>query len=282
MILHKYFDKYGLDTLVNLEMKAGIPSGFNDPFEFLPRNINKWNNAQSKRKLKDKKFTEEVYQVLKKTGHFKNKKEFKSKLKTDKELFCELLTNQFGEEKIWGMIKRSREYADKITRITSFSSEETTKLDQILMWAHYTEKHQYLRFHFDSEKLIGKGDTIEKMNYSSVRPEINLTLELKSPAFLNQLKISMITKSIAWKYENEYRLFVFPNNCTTRNINNQKMYFYKFDPKALLRIDFGINCSESTRKNVLEEIEKPEKSHIKVYDAILNHKEYTFDYTSIN
>ena len=65
MILQKYYNNYGLDTLNNLELKANVPSGFNDPFEFLPKNTGKWTLAQSKRYLKNKNFTEGTFQVLK-------------------------------------------------------------------------------------------------------------------------------------------------------------------------------------------------------------------------
>jgi hypothetical protein len=36
-LLYKYLDRYGLDTIANLELKITPPNEFNDPFEFTPR-----------------------------------------------------------------------------------------------------------------------------------------------------------------------------------------------------------------------------------------------------
>ncbi len=56
MILHKYLDKFGFETLSSLELKFNIPSKFNDPFEFLPKPINDWTRSNIKNTLNQKIF----------------------------------------------------------------------------------------------------------------------------------------------------------------------------------------------------------------------------------
>jgi hypothetical protein len=282
MILHKYCNNFGLDTLINLEMKANIPSGFNDPFEFLPKSIGKWNLTQSKNLLMKKNFNDGIFQELRKLGILMNKKEFKIKLKKDINTFAKLLSNKFSEEHIWNMILRMRDKADEITRIICFSSEETDEMEQILLWSHYTDKHCGIRFHFDTELLVESDDKLEKINYSLVRPTFDSTLEPTSIQFQNQLMESFRTKSKVWEYEKEYRLFVFPTKCCSKIIKNEKMFFLKFNPKSLVRVDLGVNSTKPTEQVILTEINKNEKSHIKVFRAKINSEKYKLDCIKIN
>ena len=187
MILHKYYNNFGLKTLETMEIKVNVPSKFNDPFEFLPRNVGKWTLTQSKRYLKNKKYSENIFQELKKLGIVKNKKEYKLKIKKDINLIVKLMSNLFNEEYIWNMILRLRSQADKLTRIICFSSEEATELEQILLWSHYTDGHCGMRFHFDSELLVESSDKLEKVDYDIIRPDFDATLEPTSPKFQNLL-----------------------------------------------------------------------------------------------
>lgn len=282
MILHKYYNNYGFDTLKNLELKANVPSGFNDPFEFLPKNIGKWTLAQSKRNLKNKNFTEGTFQELKRLGIVKNKKDFKARLKRDIDIFAKLLSDRFSEENIWDIILRMRKKADEIARIICFSSEETNELEEILLWSHYTDGHCGMRFHFDSEILIESNDKLEKIDYDPTRAEFDSTLEPTSVKFQSLLMKSFRTKSKVWEYEKEYRLFVFPTKCIAKDIKNKTMYFVKFNPNSLVRIDLGVNCSNQMRDDILTEIKKPDKSHIKLYRSKINPEKYKLDYVEIN
>ena len=93
---------------------------------------------------------------------------------------------------------------------------------------------------------------------------------------------SFRTKSKVWEYEKEYRLFVFPMKCIPRNVQNETIYFLKFNSRSLIRIDLGVNCSKKMQDNILTEIQKPDKSHIKLYCAKINPEEYKLDYVAIN
>lgn len=282
MILHKYYNKFGLDTLINLEIKVNIPSGFNDPFEFLPKNPVKLSLQQAKKYLKNKSFNEELFQEYKRHGIIKNKKEFKVTLKQNKYRFAELISNKFTEEYFWNLIIRMRAKEDEISRIACFSSEEANEMEQILLWSHYTDKHSGMRFHFNSELLVNPHEKLIKVNYELFRPILDTTLDQASIQFQQQLLESFHTKLKVWEYEKEYRWFVFPTKCISKIVNGENMFFHKFDPKSLIRIDIGVNCSKSTEDVLLNEIEITEKSYIKVFRAKINPEEYKLDYIEIN
>lgn len=277
MILHKYLDKYGLESLHSLELKYNIPSKFNDPFEFLPRPINDLNSRNVKKTFKSKDFQRIVYPHLKNQGLVKNKKEFKTKLKLDE--VVRKFINASDTNDIWKIIQNMKRDADEITRITCFSSELKCEMDEILMWSHYTDRHYGYRFHFDSNLLVKNDETLIPVKYSKERVSLKMSLSPKDYNFNRQLKELFITKSEAWLYESEYRLFVFPQNCINKTINNEQMFFVKFNPASLIRIDLGLLCNE--QENVLKELKRKELNHIQLFKATLNQQEYKLNYVQL-
>lgn len=277
MILHKYLDKFGIENLRCLELKYNIPSKFNDPFEFLARPVNDWNSSNVKKKFKSKDFQNVVYPYLKSQGLVKNKKEFKVKLKQD--TIAKKFIDGFDMNEIWKIIQNIKKNADKITRLTCFSSKLKCELDEILMWSHYTDKHSGFRFHFDSDLLVKKDETLIPVKYSKERSPLKLSLSPNDYNFNNQFKDLLITKSEAWSYESEYRLFVFPQNCENKSINNEIMFFVKFNPDSLIRIDLGLFCNK--QEQVKEELKRKELNHISLFKATLNQQEYKLDYVQV-
>ncbi len=204
----------------------------------------------------------------------KNKKEFKAKLVQDNT--AEKFMNGFNPNKIWEIIQNMKKKADEITRITCFSSELKNELDQILMWSHYTNKHTGFRFHFDSDLLVKKDETLVPVKYSKDRVGFKISLSPNSHLFNKQMNDLLITKSEAWSYESEYRLFVFPQNCINKIINNEKMYFVKFNPASLVRIDLGLFCNKT--ESILTELKRNELKHIRLYKSTINQQEFKLDY----
>ena len=76
-----------------------------------------------------------------------------------------------------------------------------------LLWAHYGDNHKgmCLVFNVSEEEKSG----LYKVNYQEKFPEINLTDDANTH---EEIKTIVTTKSIEWKYENEYRqIFVMKN-----------------------------------------------------------------------
>ena len=185
MILHRYLDEYGLNSLSDCELKVSIPSEFNDPFEGLPKDTGTWTRNKTKRKLFNRNNIDEVYQTLKSQGSVLNKKVFKKRL--DKKALIDNLLNKYNSGLMWEGIQKLKAKGDDVWRIICFASSETTELDQILLWSHYTNKHKGIRFHFDSTKLLYNSFEIKKIVYSTERSSIDTTLEPNSLQFGTQI-----------------------------------------------------------------------------------------------
>ncbi len=96
--------------------------------------------------------------------------------------------------------------------------------NNILMWSHYANSHKGLCIGFDSVKLfeyLGGGG---KINYTKDYPIIS-PIETRETQYLLQV----LTKSIHWSYEAEYRLTTFQK--TNININ--------IPPEVIVEVIFG-------------------------------------------
>ena len=98
----------------------------------------------------------------------------------------------------------------------------TSEYRNNLLWSHYSENHKGMCLVFDIPKE--KEDSLYKVQYQLHFPEINLTDDSKTD---EEIKTIVTTKSIEWKYENEYRqVFIMKN----------MLYEY---PGELIEIIFG-------------------------------------------
>ena len=91
-----------------------------------------------------------------------------------------------------------------------------------LLWAHYGDNHKGMCFVFDVSKE--NENNLYKVNYQERFPIINLTDNANT---YEEIKTIVTTKSIEWKYENEYR-----------EVFNNKNMLYEY-PGELVEIIFG-------------------------------------------
>lgn len=131
------------------------------------------------------------------------------------------------------------------------------KNDSILMWAHYASNHQgiclsfkadyfeeNLGFYFDSEFL-----PLYKVKYTRKLPgPMNLITMGMSENTIN----FFITKYSDWKYEEEWRLLLFPQNVRWKQTRTMK----KFRKEALEGIIFGLYTSKRDVKDIYKLINK--------------------------
>lgn len=113
--------------------------------------------------------------------------------------------------------------------------------DDILMWAHYADKHKGLCFEFDgSENCRFFGDA-QQVQYEDYTP-----LVLLSDDSSKIMERTILTKSKHWSYEREYRIF-------RPGMAGQKLDY----PDALLTgIIFGCMMDENERQLVRQWIEE--------------------------
>ena len=147
---------------------------------------------------------------------------------------------------------RAMEYVEKYG-IFCLKSSNTN----LLMWAHYAQDHKGLCFEFevDIEGVYVDDDfgSVGKVKYSSDYPKLNMLLlhqlvfcnvqnDQKIMEFLTNL---MLTKSIDWLYEQEYRGVLSP-------IIGGGIGLKSFESRKLKSVTFGARAEESFIKKTVE------------------------------
>lgn len=138
-----------------------------------------------------------------------------------------------------------------------------------LMWSHYSDKHYGVCYCFDEVELIaydGLTDYYGDVIYSSHLPRIyykegNTTLE----QWDKELYKVLMTKSLNWVYEEEYRIIRNKNAVNT------------FRPQSLKAIIIGYKASIWNRTKILEIIAKANESRdqkIEIYYACLSTRNF--------
>lgn len=293
MILHKYLDADGaIPTLQNCELKVTPPYEFNDPFDCLQSVNENWSIKYLQRILLRGEIADLYYNDLISSRYVKNKKEYKEKIR-DKDLMKKYFKNT-----------RPMEYVSKhftirlynFARIACFSSANADEKNQILMWSHYSKGHTGVRLHFDSDILIkDSGDwNPEGVTYNDKREAFELRDFVPLDNLNEKIKKILLTKSKAWEYESEYRVFIQRGNCretkankdekcnpvylNTEKADSKAIFLAKFNPTALRCIDFGVNCLQSTKNKIIESLNRPELKHVEVYQSKLDEKEFKLNF----
>lgn len=118
-----------------------------------------------------------------------------------------------------------------------------------LMWSHYAEEHKGICYCFDRSNIFHQISTNYSLEdaihsgeiiYSNKMPEIQCVdhLQREELITLELIKI-LLTKSINWAYEKEYRYF------TKRDSNT--VYF---NPQSLQAIFVGLRVEESEKQKI--------------------------------
>jgi hypothetical protein len=142
-ILYKYVGVGGLDILEALRLKISSPVGFNDPFEFAPL------------------FKKPTVSVVQQTN--------KMNLPPDVlERFSNLFVSNWGEEEIRWLRATLSKFVDENFGVICLSD----KNDDLLMWAHYGDRHSGLCIGFDFSQFAIPIE-IHPINYSDDRPELD-------------------------------------------------------------------------------------------------------------
>ncbi len=157
---------------------------------------------------------------------------------------------------------RKPSFTDKYG-VTCFSKTN----DNILMWSHYANSHKGICLGFDLnennlENFIDKKKNIENkllfsntkyrllpIKYSSIRP----TFKIFSNNYYEQAFDMLSIKNSIWKYENEYRIFLY-------NKNDKNVYF-----------PLGIYYNSNYLKEIILGLNFSINNFIKLYNTINNH-----------
>ncbi len=118
--------------------------------------------------------------------------------------------------------------------------------DSILMWSHYSENHTGFCVGFNKKKLIELNHfECGPVNYCCEYPLIN-PLEYKK-SLKESIKESF-TKSIDWKYEQEFRL----SKIWHPEIPTKAERLYQFKNNIIDEVIIGLNISRNNEKEIRE------------------------------
>lgn len=181
--IYKFIDLRGLELILrNQTLKFSCPMDFNDPFEFHHNLVDTKISAEHKIEILEKRFKDLTHDRLMR---------LKAKIAQEGNDPLENHDEQFQERK-------------KSTKITCFSEID----DNILMWAHYADKHRGACIGFNTRLIsscFGKDSLISNVVYNRELITKNLS-EFREDAIFHWI----CSKAIDWEYEKEVRIVLGP------------------------------------------------------------------------
>lgn len=151
------------------------------------------------------------------------------------------------------------------------------KRESILMWSHYSNNHQGLCLVF-STKFLQSKFVCEKIRYN------NKYVSSKDFLFTflgednaKQVKQILLRKSMAWKYESEWRAIV-PRQAIDENGGDRN---FNYPEEMLTGIIFGCEMDDKDKDIVRTMLAKREHKP-KLFQAIKNEDRFALDIKEIN
>ena len=259
-VLYKYCDTKGLrGILETLELKLPYISHVNDPFECLPFVYCPDDKAAlGKRCLS----------ALEHRG---------TSIPADYEQW---LDDQFEEGKIQNdLVDTHRKFLEEWNEQKGCLLSVSENAQETVMWAHYAERHKGGVIGIDFDDISPNpngppGILIESVSYYEDRPKINVLEEPEEDVSSEAIRKTLMTKSIGWIYEKEYRTIYFVNELEKmkqqglsdfRKINPEDIkesWVLKLNPASIKEVIFGLYTEDCLKEDIKELIKRPDLKHI--------------------
>ena len=237
MLLHRYFGSHAFETLKEAKLLASRISSFNDPFEFLyVCEFGKMTPDLARQLVRsyrsDPGLLLQLVGLNKQLPISATEREIQRLLDKSEPLIVEGLLNDWPAiaNKTDLTLERRKQIIDQESRAICFSDPSRVKrLDEILLWSHYANKHRGVRVGFEFPYRRSERFEIVEMEYREDRVKVNCSFWAEADA-LKRLEESARVKSKAWEYEREFRLFTKTNLCEPKKI--EQLHPHPF-PKGL-------------------------------------------------
>jgi len=134
------------------------------------------------------------------------------------------------------------------------------------MWGHYANNHSGFCIGLNTDYIRTiRADYLGKIEYTKKYPVI-------LPRFANDenLKQQVFTKSIAWKYEQEYRLFY--KKVTDRVV--------KIEKEAIEKVYLGANMDKLSKDKWIDLLYEYMK-HVKIYEGTTDKESFKLRFKRI-
>jgi hypothetical protein len=278
MILNRYFGSHATESLRDARLMVASPNTFNDPFECMYRPIGTMTieraNEDVRARVHDPNFLDEV----------RRGKGLASILEAQAFVLDNvplLATALFaGFDRIVEATTAQREQIIEDTmRVVCFSASTSSALNEILMWAHYADKHRGVRIGFDLPERAERF-TVQRVDYSDSRVAVDMGDFEWSEGVQGAVKRSLRTKSSAWAYENEYRLMTTPTLCEPGTEEDAGKLFIPIRREWVRRLDFGSRFIAERRQSIVNLI-KREYPGVEMYQARYHKSDYCLEFEPV-
>lgn len=242
--------KWVEQTICDNEIYFAPATSFNDPFDLRPV----FSLTESRRvQLK------EYERLLQKFEPHLSRSERRESAR-------QTVSSALSKENIEKTVTRIQQtHTDHITKEVGILCV-STKRDDILMWSHYADSHRGICLEFDGNFAFMAH--AQKVKYSSERQPINPYKD--SPD--EMLQKALLTKSIHWSYEAEWRLIRYIGRGPGA---------VKFRPPNLTGVIIGAQAKAATVQSIGTWVRKSE-SPITIYRATANKTHFSLDITISN
>lgn len=164
------------------------------------------------------------------------------------------------------MVKTSIKDTTRGIRIMSFAAER----DNALLWAHYANSHRGICIEFSSKTILY--ELAYRVHYQENYPSF------KYPHDLYDALHTIVTKSIDWNYEREYRAFDVPSSKLKLKLRNGK---FRLENGAISRVYFGALMPPEHQNQIIKSIKVGPFSP-ELFKAALRTDAYKLGYSRID
>jgi len=276
--LFRYFGSHAYETLSKQRLMTSRVSGFNDPFELLYSAKRTLTPAEAAAQIQNR-LADPAFQAALKDARITAGPDQVQRMVTQPHV-VEALISKHAENVEHGLKERLQN-ADDTLRLICFSSAQACPLDEILMWSHYANKHRGHRIGFKIPESPTNVYRIDPVDYSASRIQADYTGDFNDPVFREAMIKSINTKSLAWKYENEFRLTIKPWRCVSDTVNGKVGHFLPIEPDWVVRVDCGLHSDPSEDARIVA-IVKKRYPRARVYKAQFHLTDYSTEYALIH
>jgi hypothetical protein len=279
MLLFRYFGSHALETLQGNLLKAATISSLNDPFELLYRLAGTMTVAKAKHHLKQRIKTDQFFAVAQlHNPAIKTKKDLKRFVAANRDSLVKNFASGYSQlkaEKLVGSM------SDRSLRVVCFSESTVDQLDEILIWSHYADKHKGARIGFEFPDGITFPFKVVQVDYRKERIVLNLSEGLGSDHVKVALTEMLKVKSLAWKYEREYRLITSPKFCVSKQLQTgETADFFPFKREWVKCVDFGVRTA-SEEIQTMQELLRKAYPNVQLRKAVFHPSDYALEYEPV-
>lgn len=294
--LYKYLSDERIDALAGLSLRFTQAADFNDPFEVVPNIGAITPVAQQAALLQELEpevpamYEEALDRELAKVGTTLGELDKLLASRGIKAKAKDLLTPRDIAKQATSLMARvlplmpnairptfGRDFQARFGErfgILSLSATPTS----LLMWAHYAASHRgYLielngdHAFFNDPSARGAIGKLFPVSYRQNRPEVTVydTSLLPDQFMSTMVRDVLLTKSVEWAYEEEYRMILpLGDMSRTHHVVGGRFHLFAIPADAIKGVVFGARILEQTREKLLAVVkESPALSHVSVQQA---------------